>query len=233
MTEAALPPAVKLMYKYEKATAQKRNTFSKFIRFSSACCLIIVAPVVISYAITVMSDSVNLSDLKQFDDLISPIVMQDPPEFNEHSPLPQDIIAKSAVWDTAIEKNKSGGTFNKDQKLIISMDEIQKSCKKLFGKSADFSDQNALKSNFFEFDSANNQFLVDAVSGVDNYAPLTLNARSIGNEIVLQVGYFLPSDQFDNNMNKLYQPKIEKTKTYKLKRNKIYPHGFYVCEISD
>lgn len=189
------------------------------IKFLVICLILTAAMVVISIAISIADKGDNAIGLSDYDNFIWPVVMQNAENFNENSPPEIGTMVASSVWKVAMDKKDNKNSFNKNQELVLSLKEVREACNDLFGKDFDRVDLIGINDDFFEFDSKNNQFLVKSISGVDNYVPHTVNAYRRGEDIILKVGYVIPSDQFEINMNEIFDNKIVKYKNYRLKIN--------------
>lgn len=160
-------------------------------------------------------DAVNL---KKFDNIILPVVMQNPEPFNEKNPPSSQIVINSAVWDAAMNNQE---VISDDLgRIILSKDEVNKSANRLFNVDIDFNGIENSKDNFYIFQPEKNDFLVSAISGTDNFVPHTVNFCKKGSEIILKVGYVVPANGFNSNMTLLSEDKIEKYMQYHLKKNK-------------
>lgn len=190
------------------------------IKFLVVCLVLTAATVAISIAVSIVEKGDNALGLSDYDNFIWPVVMQNPENFNENSPAEVDTMVASSVWKLAMEKKDEENSFNKNQELVLSLKEVQEACNELFGKTFDKNDLTALNKSFFEFDGKNNQFLVKSVSGVENYVPHTVNAYRKDDDIILKVGYVIPSEQFELDMNEIFDNKIVKYKNYHLKTSK-------------
>ena len=220
------------MYKYERAENfdfsklidsskknPKKQTFDA-MKFLLICLILVASMVTISIAINVFDKSENNTSFVDYDHFIWPVVMQNPKSFDEDHPIDSTSMISAAVWKSSMDFKSDLKRFNEDQKLVLSLDEVKKACFELFGKDFAQSDIVAVKNNFFEFDFQKNEFLVDSVSGVENYFPRTVNAYHSGDEMILKVGYVVPAESFDRGMSTLFSDKVEKYEVYHLKINK-------------
>ena len=160
-------------------------------------------------------DAVNL---KKFDNIILPVVMQNPEPFNEKNPPSSQTVINSAVWDAAM--NNQEVISDELGRVILSKEEVNKSANRLFNLDIDFDKIENSRDNFYIFRHEKNDFLVSAISGTDNFVPHTVNFCKKGSEIILKVGYVIPANGFNSNMTLLSENKIETYMQYHLKKNK-------------
>lgn len=172
----------------------------------------------------------KIENYESYDNLIWPIVMQDPPCFDEKNPLDEKIKIKSALWDTAMNLKDKVFDYDEDDMIIFPAKEVQKSYEKLFGEEINYEFLCSVKDPFYKFNKPKKEFSVKVTSGTDRFFPHTVDAFWEKNNIILKVGYIVPQDQFDENMNPLAEAKTEKFANYKLRKNKM-TGKFYVSSV--
>lgn len=188
-------------------------------KFVISCLILAVFFVLFSEAISLFERNDNIADLRRYDNFIWPVVMQDPCPFDEENFIDETKAIESALWDLCMEHKNENLRLDEDGRMSFSNQEVNESLRKLFNISIDFENLKTKKNSFFEFNDYKKIFLVEPVSGVDNYLPHVTKAEKIGNETILTVEYFLPSDQFSQDMKKEIFSKSEKIMIYKLKKD--------------
>ena len=148
-------------------------------------------------------------NLEQYDDLIWPVVLQDPPEFDEKVPLDNETMLRSSVWDASFRLKEKEELFDENGRLMVSTDELQGSNEKLFGKKLELENFENSDENFFMFDKEKKIFLVDSISADERPLPKTVSAKVSKNKTRLKVEYFTPDKE---------STEPEKTMKYLLKR---------------
>ena len=194
---------------------RKQSKFFKLFLISLLLAVFSVAFVMAVGFFTFREDAVNL---KKFDNIILPVVMQNPEPFNEKNPPSSQTVINSAVWDAAM--NNQEVISDELGRVILSKEEVNKSANRLFNVGIDFDEIENSQDNFYIFRHEKNDFLVSAISGTDNFVPHTVNFCKKGSEIILKVGYVIPANGFNSNMTLLSENKIEKYMQYHLKKNK-------------
>ena len=194
---------------------RKQSRFLKFFLVSLFLAAFSVAFVMAVGFFTFRDDAANL---KKFDNIILPVVMQNPEPFNEKNPPCPKTVINSAVWDAAM--NNREVISDELGRVILSKDEVNKSANRLFNVDIDFDGIENSKDNFYIFQPEKNDFLVSSVSGTDNFVPHTVSYCKKDSEIILKVGYVTPANGFNGNMTLFSENKIEKYMQYHLKKNK-------------
>ena len=126
--------------------------------------------------------------------------MQDPCPFDEENFIDETMGVESALWDLCMEHKNEQMRLTDDGRMSFSNQEVNESFRKLFNKSLDFENLKDKKNSFFEFNDYKKVFLVEPVSGVDNYFPHVIKSEKNGSDTILTVEYFLPCDQFSEDM---------------------------------
>ncbi|MDO4504368.1 MAG: hypothetical protein Q4B84_04450 [Clostridia bacterium] len=199
-------------------------------KFIISCFILAVFFVLFSEVISLFERNDIISDLRRYDNFIWPVVMQDPSPFDEENFIDETKAIESALWDLCMEHKNENLRLDEDGRMSFSNQEVNESLKKLFNISINFENLKIKKNSFFEFNNYKKIFLVEPISGVDNYFPRVTKAEKIGNSIILTVEYFLPSDQFSQNMKKEILNKTEKTMIYKLKKD-IESKRYYISSV--
>ncbi len=234
------------MYKYEKTNRRcnvicARNFFSRFgnyvflkkiyyrhgkkpntnaVKFLLICLILMTSIVAVSIVLSAAEKGDNALGLSDYDNFIWPVVMQNPEDFDESRPAEVSTMVSAAVWKASAEKKDDRNRINDDGQLVLSFDEVSEACEILFGRSFEKSDLIGVNEDFFKFDENKSCFFVESVSGVDNYIPHTVNAYRKGDDIILRVGYVIPSERFEPDMSGIRENNISKYKIYHLKTDK-------------
>ncbi len=225
----------------KKLKKQKKEIFGdkknfNAIKFLILCLLIMASAVSISAAIGAFRDKNNVFTPEKYDELILPVVMQNPPNFDEKHPLSDDVMAEASIWKLAMEKNKNAeynpSFFDHNQNLILDYDDVSDACFDLFGREFNKKNLKNISGGFYFFDSKNNKFIVKSVSGVSCPLGKTVNITKRGNYIQLEVEYIIPSEQFGKDMKLVDSPKIDNRKIYELKSNR-FTGDLYISAIKD
>lgn len=214
----------------KKEKVNKKNKFFKFF----GVFLILAAGIsfwaVFSLKLGFFEGNGKIESYENYDNLIWPIVMQDPPCFDEKNPLDEKIKIKSAIWDTSMNLKGQNLDYDDDDMIIFPAKEVEKSYEKLFGERINYNFLDSIKDSFYKFNKQKKEFSVRVMSGTDQFWPHTVDAFWEKNNLILKVGYVVPQDQFDENMNPVSKVKTEKFANYKLRKNKK-TGKLYVCSV--
>lgn len=207
------------------------NVFSGFFRFIFSCVFLTALLIGFAIAVSVFDKGDEAWNLKNYDDVIWPVVMQDPKPFDENSPPDKETMLKASLWELAMNRKNTNESWNDKEHLVLPKSEVESAGEKLFGKEIDFSGLNPNDSDFYKFDDSKNAFLVEPISGTDGFLPHTVNARHEGDDVVLKVGYVSPKNQFSSEMNKVFNNRVEKYAKYRLKKNSN-TGDFYILSVN-
>lgn len=213
-----------------KKKKEKKNKFFRFFGMFFILAFGISFLTVFSLHMGFLNFNREIEDYKNYDSLIWPIVMQDPPCFDEKRPLDEKIKIKASLWDAAMNLKDKNPNYDEDDMLIFPASEVQKSYEKLFGKPINYEFLDSEKDSFYKFNKNKKEFSVKVMSGTDCFFPHTVNAFWKNNNLILKVGYVIPQNQFDENMNCLSDFKTEKFANYILRKNKK-TGNFYVYSV--
>lgn len=212
------------------SNSNSKSMLSSIIRFISACIFLIISSVAFVIGTGKIENYENkYAQYQYYDSIILPIVMQNPEPFDEKNLPKPKMVLDSAVWDAAMNTKDCAALSDDYGRTVISAQEVLNSVQKLFGNSVEIDLKSSLKGDFYEFDSNENKFTVDCISGTDNYIPRTVNYYNDGEDIILKVGYIRPSDRFKRDMKDVEDGKIEKYARYRLRKG--LDNNYFVASI--
>lgn len=214
----------------KKEKRKKKNRFLKFFGVFFALAIGLSFWAVFAFKNGFFETSRKIESYEKYDSLIWPVVMEDPPNFDEKNPLDEKIKIKSALWDTAMNLKDKNLDYDENDMIIFPANEVQKSYEKLFGEDINYDILDDAKDPFYKFNKIKKEFSVKIMSGTDRFFPHTIDAFWKNNNLILKVGYMIPQEQFDENMAALTEIKTEKFANYKLKKNKK-TGNFYISSV--
>ncbi len=183
---------------------KQKNDKKSFLKFFSICMFLFSCV----YFLTVFSLNHSFFEIghkidnyENYDKFIWPVVMQDPPNFNEEIPLDEKIKIKASLWDTAVNSKNKNLIYDENDMLNLSGKDVHRSYEKLFGKEINYNSIESISDPFYKFNRFKNNFSVKIMSGTNFFYPHTVNAFWEKNDLVLKVEYFVPQDQFDEFMH--------------------------------
>ncbi len=218
------------MYKYQRRrqpslkpkryrNENNKTSFIKAFRFAFVCALLTIFVATFSATISLMDKNDTDYKFKDYDDLIWPIVMQNPLPFNEVSPPSNETMLRASLWDLTMKSQCEIDKWSENDGLVLSEDEVKASVKRLFNKEIEFCNFENSENYFYTFDREKKEFLVYATSCDNGFLPHTIDVSHNNGNIILNVGYVSPKNQFSSTMDKIFENKIEKFAKYTLAKN--------------
>ncbi len=165
-----------------------------------------------------------------YNNLIWPIVMQDPSSFNEENPPSNKLILDSSVWYSAINKKSDSSSFNEEYSLVLNEEEVKNSVKTLFGSKIASRDIRSESSYFYDFDDINKNFTVRLEDSYEKFCPHIISSTQQNDCIILRVGYMLSTSKFNDKNSSKSNLKFEKTAKYILKKD-FSTQNFYISSL--
>lgn len=208
--------------------------FKKTIKILVTSLIITIFIVLIVAIFGVVIDIEKREQLIYYDNLIWPVVMQDPEPFNNENPLNRETMLKAGVWDACLRYKSDRGLFDKDGRQIISGQDVRDSVYKLFNVDIDIKESIPDGIFFFNYNSLEDNFYVESISSDQCFTPHTKNCENIGNNLIkLTVEYLVPQNQFDEGMKINKEKKVEKVMQYILKDDEFTKNKyvFKVCGV--
>lgn len=225
--------------KFKKANHYKtksRDIHNKSViyRIIVSCCALTMFIVAMAGVLSgVFRAEKRSSRFAEYDNFIWPVVMQDPLPFNEIYPPDNEMVLNASVWMATSLKKLDNESLDKDGRVIVSIDEINKACSNLFGRELSFSDKNInFKKSFYEYSNEKNTFYVDCVSYHNCYVPRTVNVVDLGDIVKLKVGYIKIVKSDNPILNLKDNSVVDKYMYYTLKINKKTGQ-FYIYEVKN
>ncbi len=207
--------------------------FKKTIKISVASLIITIFIVLIAVIFGVVIDIEKREKLISYDNLIWPVVMQDPEPFSQEHPLNKETILKAGVWDASFRCRNDHSFFDKDGRQIILGQDVRDSVYKLFKVDIDIKESIPDGIFFFNYNASEDKFYVESISSDQCFTPHTKNCENIGNNLIkLTVEYLVPQNQFDEGMKISKEKKVEKVMQYILKDDE-FTKNKYVFKITN
>ena len=191
--------------------------FKKTIKILVTSLIITIFIVLIVAVFGVVIDIEKREQLISYDNLIWPVVMQDPEPFDQDHPLNKETMLKAGVWDASSRYKVDKGLFDKDGRQIISGQDVKNSIQKLFNVDIDIKESIPDGIFFFNYNVLEDKFYVESISSDQSFIPRTKNCEKMGNGLIkLTVEYLIPQNQFDDVMKIDKEKKVEKVMEYVL-----------------
>jgi hypothetical protein len=165
----------------------------------------------------------NSEQILWFESYLTPVVMQDPPPFDDVSKASPDVLLHSAVWSTIIDYKNPDKTPLEDEngRTLLPISDIEVQCKKLFGDSVKLSFKTfGDEGEEFTYNTADKTYTVP-ITSYDPIRPDVISAKKSGGKTVLKVGYIMPGSEWTvDDKGKPVPPSPEKIMIYELEGKK-------------
>lgn len=163
----------------------------------------------------------NSKEKERYEKVIEPVLMFDPPTFEDVSTLDKFTVLQSALWATMLGEKRETYTYDPQGALIVPASDVDVSCAKLFGPQITLEHQ-AFSSDFgmaYDYDEANKAYHIPVLSATALYTPRVDEISKSGDIHSLLVGYIPPGTAWNTDLagNKT-EPDPHKFMVYKLKK---------------
>ena len=162
----------------------------------------------------------NDSKLREYDDFLAPVVMQDPAPFETIDTADPDMIMTASLWYAILQNGAESYTsYDAEGRSLVPLGDVTAACQELFGPDCVLRPATPKQETFFTFDNTDNQFHVAPYSSQSSYTPYTESERRSGDSILLRVGYLSPADAYFSDETGNTPPSPAKYMEYELKTN--------------
>ncbi len=135
----------------------------------------------------------NTEQKNEFARFIYPVVICDPPNFDETVSLKNETIISSAVWDIILFEDKSKYTVEFDYIIVPEVD-VEKHAAKLFGSGLTVKHTSLSASDVtFYYDKELNSYRIPKRPNSFTYSPVIEEISKSGDTYILSVGYISPT----------------------------------------
>ncbi len=205
----------------EQAPVRKKHTIKRSMYFSLGIFVSIMSVIGIIFSVNFCINTIkriadNTAQKTEFAKYISPVVVVDPPAFEEGTNLPIEVLMKAAIWNIIINEDTS--KYEKDfDNIIVPASDVEVQVTKLFGTGINFTHQTLDDGNlYFEYNEEKKSYIIPVSPQFFPYSPKVEDIKKIGdNKFELRVGYYPPT-QFWLSADS--QPKADKYMKYTLKK---------------
>ncbi len=179
------------------SAAEKKRSTNKF-HFVMGLIFIVMSIIGIISTVGYTSDKIrsivdNTEQKDEFARFIYPVVICDPPTFDQNTRLKNETIISAAVWDIIMYEDKSKYTAEFDYIIVPEVD-IEQHAAKLFGSGLTISHTTIPSSEVaFYYDEEISSYRIPANPLYFTYSPYIDEITKIGESYTLSVGYVSPS----------------------------------------
>lgn len=187
--------------------------FASVLSILAALCVVLFLSLHNNGQISTTSQDKNL-----FEQIIAPLVMQDPPEFHSISEVDSNILLTASVWKAST--NPPLTEFNEEGLGVLPLEKVKTSYENLFESIPDTLFDHDTTAAFFKFDSAQKLFFISPYSNQSSFIPYIEKIKTKKDKVELCVWYVSPNDPWRSLLNnKPHKPNPEKQMIYTLKKS--------------
>lgn len=164
----------------------------------------------------------NSREKERFEKLIRPVLMFDPPPFEDVTTLPDTTVLEAALWATMLGEKRETYSFDPQGNLILPSSDVDVESAKLFGPELVLNHQ-SFPSDFginYEYEEESHAYRIPVASATTLYTPRVDEIEREGDTYSLLVGYIPPGTAWNTDLsgNKT-EPDPHKFMIYKLQKN--------------
>lgn len=178
------------------ATANKKT--GKAAHFLIGLFVLIMAAIGIISTIGYISDSIkniidNTEQKNEFSKFIYPVVICDPPTFDQNTQLKNETIISSAIWDIILYEDKSKYTLDFDYIIVPEVD-VEQHAAKIYGSGLSLEHVTIAAADVsFYYDPEISSYRVPENPKFLTYSPYIEEISKVGESYTLSVGYVSPA----------------------------------------
>ncbi len=144
----------------------------------------------------VMSNSPTNAKCKSY---IAPVVMHDPPPFEDSSHLDANVKVATSIWRDIFQNGSS--TYKErdaDGLTLMPASDMQSGCAELFGPNTTTSTGEAISEQFFSHTAGDEYFHIGTISNSDSLVPHIDSITENNENLNLAVSYLARDDKYFN-----------------------------------
>lgn len=163
----------------------------------------------------------NSHEKQKFEKIVQPVLMFDPPPFEDITTLPPTTLLESALWATMLGEKRETYTFDPQSNLILPSSDVDVSAANLFGPQVKL-EHMSFPSDFgisYEYDETTKAYHIPVMSATALYTPRVDEIEREGDIYALLVGYIPPGTAWNTDLaGKKTEPDPHKFMVYKLQK---------------
>lgn len=135
----------------------------------------------------------NTEQKNEFAKFIYPVVICDPPTFDQTGKLKNETIISAAIWDIILYEDKSKYTLDFDYIIVPEVD-VEQHAAKLFGSGLNISHTTIASTDIsFYYDEEISSYRIPENPKYFTYSPYIEEIKKVGESYTLTVGYVSPT----------------------------------------
>ncbi len=169
-----------------------------FFYFILGIFIIVMSVIGIISTVGFISDKIgnivdNTDQKNEFAKFIYPIVICDPPTFDQTAKLKNETIISAAIWDIILYEDKSKYSLDFDYIIVPEVD-VEQHAAKLFGSGLNLSHTTIASSDIsFYYDNELSCYRIPENPKYFTYSPYIEEIKKVGESYTLTVGYVSPT----------------------------------------
>lgn len=171
---------------------------SKVFNFIVGVFVIIMSVIGIISTVGFISDKIhsimdNTEQKNEFAKFIYPVVICDPPTFDQTTKLKNETIISAAIWDIILYEDKSKYTMDFDYIIVPEVD-VEQHAAKLFGSGLNLTHMTIAAADIsFYYDEELSSYRIPENPKFFTYSPYIEEIQKSGDSYTLTVGYVSPT----------------------------------------
>ncbi len=195
-------------------------------------CVVGVITLIASIVSLTQSFINNDKEKAKFERILIPVVMYDPPPFENVSTLDQPMLLQTAMWSAILNNDDAKWAKDEFNFSLIPASELDVRAANLFGPGVKLEHQTFgdYETSYF-YDEENKVYSVPTTAEVALYTPKVEKITKNADEIILRVGYVPPGSvwEIDEKGNR-FEPDPDKYMNYHLQRTES---GYIITALRD
>ena len=160
----------------------------------------------------------NQSDKRQLEDIIRPVLMWDPPPFENPEDVSPTLMLHFSMWATLMDEN-ANYTLNENMEMMIPASDLDVAAHRLFGPGVTLQHRSfGDYEQSYYFDSVRRVYLVSATAQLFLYSPRVIYIEREGDLYHVRVGYVPPEGFTADIRGARGEPEPEKYMIYVMRR---------------
>lgn len=190
-----------------------------------ACIMLILAIVGGTGLISALSRTAavmgNSPSNAKYGSYIAPVVMHDPPPFDDSSHLDANVKIAASIWRNNFQKGASTyKEIDADGLTLMPASDVQSACTELFGPNATINTDESVHGQFFSHTAGDDCFHISATSNAGSLVPHIDDIIEEDDALSLAVSYFSRDEKnLKVGDNKAAAPSPVKRMVYNLRLN--------------
>ena len=200
------------------------------IVFILLCVIGIISLIQISFSAT-KNILANVDTKHKYEEKLFPIVMFDPPTFENPATLREIDLMMYSIWSTVLGENRDKYSYDDNMSLIVPASDVDMTAYKLFGNTVSLSHKTFNDfENSYEYDEQTKSYHVPMIAMTAFYVPRVDDIIKSEDKLFLKVGYIPPKTIMNVNFDGKDDDEQEPTKymVYEFRKDKKDYHLYAI-----